>query len=194
MRDAAAIAKELEALFGRIHQERMAEFPLNNAALAVEAVGFRDAPAGALGVLVTPWSINLLLVPAADDRRGAGHKRLHTFPAGAFEFIQSEEEGFGRYETCSLFSPALQFADQDAARMTAIAVLDALFATSSAKASRAEVAMTRVLRGDIAGAEQAANADAEAAEPAPPRPPAAPSRRDLFTGRLRPAASEEATS
>lgn len=191
MPNAAAIARDLEALFGSIHSARMADFPLNNKALQVEAVGFRDTGAGAIGVLVTPWSINLLLVPVDTADGPVGHKRLHSFPAGQFEFIVSAEEGFGNYEICSLFSPALQFADQSGARETAESVLAALFDASQRRAaSRAEIAMNRVFVGDLAAAEEAVHK----AEDARPRPPATPSRRDLFTGRLHPAGPQEPRS
>ena len=47
-------------MFSRIQAERMADVPLLNPALTVETVGFRLWQDSWLGVLITPWSMNLL--------------------------------------------------------------------------------------------------------------------------------------
>jgi [NiFe] hydrogenase assembly HybE family chaperone len=54
-----------------------------------------------------------------------------TFPAGRFEFIHAFEDELGPYRMCSLFSPVLEFADQESAEATAQAVLAELFSTSA---------------------------------------------------------------
>ena len=64
MRAPPQIAAELEGAFARIHRERMADVPILNEALRVEAVGFVARGDEVLGVLVTPWFMNLMLVPA----------------------------------------------------------------------------------------------------------------------------------
>lgn len=119
----------LERVFGNIHQHRMRDVPLCNHALRVEAVGFRRTDDGWLGVLVTPWSMNVLLLPA----RGAhwthmllGAKRWQSLPSGTYEVFGSTEEGVGEYHYFSLFSPMAGFASQDEARSTAAAALGLL--------------------------------------------------------------------
>jgi [NiFe] hydrogenase assembly HybE family chaperone len=95
----------------------------------VEAVGFRGWEGHSLGVLVTPWFINLMLLPEQDEPAGpyrVGAKTLHRFPSGNYEFILCEEPGLGRYRMCSLFSPVHQFEDQAAAVATARACLEAI--------------------------------------------------------------------
>lgn len=130
MGDAAAIAAALERVFDAVWRERMRGLPIVNPALSVEVVGPRFWEGRWLGALVTPWSINLALAPVGDDGAPAlrvGEKRVHAFPAGRFAFIGAFEPGFGRFETCSLFSPVTAFADQETARAAAQAALDALF-------------------------------------------------------------------
>jgi [NiFe] hydrogenase assembly HybE family chaperone len=114
----------LEALFRDIGATRMRGVPMLHPGLAVQAVGFEAADGGALGVLMTPWFMNLVWLPADDAcplpvgttlRRSVGHED--------FDFIAAHEPGFGAFEACSLFSPMFEFADQAAALSTAEHVL-----------------------------------------------------------------------
>lgn len=50
------------------------------------------------------------------------------FPSGDYEFTVADEEHIGIYHLCSLFSPALEFDSHEAARLTALAAAQALFA------------------------------------------------------------------
>ena len=127
MRTPATISKALESVFDGIRAERMAEVPILNDALRVEAVGFREFGDNFLGVLVTPWFMNLMLLPGeagAWDEDRPGEKLRHTLPAGDFEFIAGHEDGIGHYRMCSLFSPMFEFADHEAAVETAAAVME----------------------------------------------------------------------
>lgn len=120
----------LEAAFRAIDQGRMAALPIRHAALRVEAVGFRLWQGAPLGILITPWFMNLLLLPAEPDEWSAlpaGSTLRLTLPAGEFDFQLASEEGVGRYRFCSLFSPMNAFEDQAGAVATAEAVLTALF-------------------------------------------------------------------
>ena len=109
----------------------MADVPILNTALSVEAVGFVPHSDGdhLVGVLITPWFMNLMLVPADADASVAespGETSLRAFPAAEFEFIAGFEDGFGAYRMCSLFSPMFDFADHEAATQTAVAVMDGI--------------------------------------------------------------------
>lgn len=120
----------LTQVFAQIHATRMAGLPFLNPALQVEAVGFRRWQGRWLGVLITPWFMNLLLLPdeaAAWAQVRYGDSLAYTLPAGVFEFISAREEALGDYQSCSLFSPVFEFPTQDAARATALAALEALF-------------------------------------------------------------------
>jgi [NiFe] hydrogenase assembly HybE family chaperone len=118
----------LVAAFRRIGATRMAGMPLCNPALSVEAVAFRDWNAAQVGVLITPWSVNLVVLPgAALDPLGTGEQRVWQFPSGAYEFMGGAEPECGSFDFCSLFSPPDEFAGQDAARAVARAVMAQLF-------------------------------------------------------------------
>jgi [NiFe] hydrogenase assembly HybE family chaperone len=123
----------LVAAFEHIARTRMAGVPVLNPALSVEAVGFEpqaDAAgeSGVVGVLVAPWFMNLIWLPAdaTDESHRIGETRLHVLGGERFEFIGAHEPGIGAYALCSLFSPMFEFADQTAARATAQAVLVSL--------------------------------------------------------------------
>lgn len=119
----------LEAAFRRIEAETMAGVPILNPALCVEAVGFARWQDHWLGILVTPWFMNLVLVPGAADTWQSvapGRRLFRTFPSGDFAFLGSHEPEIGEFQSCSLFSPMGQFADQDGAREVALAALGVL--------------------------------------------------------------------
>lgn len=107
----------------------MADLPFLNPRLRVEAVDFADWQGHWLGVLITPWAMNLLLLPASEQcwpRLTQGAIRRVAFAAGSYDFVASVDARLGELHTCSLFSPVLEFADQDSARQTARAARIAL--------------------------------------------------------------------
>jgi [NiFe] hydrogenase assembly HybE family chaperone len=119
----------METAFTRIQRERMTGVPLLNPALEVQSVGFRRWGNYCLGVLITPWFMNLMLLPLDGnewEELPSGTKINRSFPSGTCEFILGEEEGVGRYLMCSLFSPVFEFQNQQAAVVTAEAVLQSL--------------------------------------------------------------------
>jgi [NiFe] hydrogenase assembly HybE family chaperone len=121
----------VEATFERIRTERMAGMTMLNPALAVAAIGFeRHGEQGRewRGVLVTPWGINLLLLPATEDWPvPAPHERVfRSYPAGTFAFLGNREEGIGDYLACPLVHDMQHFADHETAVLTAQACLAAL--------------------------------------------------------------------
>jgi [NiFe] hydrogenase assembly HybE family chaperone len=128
-----AIAARLEVAFERVHRERMHEVPILNTALGIKAIGTRAVEAGWLSALVTPWFINLMLLPRTfeqmQDFRALplGGTVAHSFPSGHFEFIVGAEDDLGRYQMCSLFSPVLEFESHGAAVITAESAIAALF-------------------------------------------------------------------
>ena len=130
---ALELTRKLEATFGMIERERMGGVPILNPALRVAAVGMRaHGQTWACG-LVTPWFINLMLLPGTPELAAAwsgfsiGTKVSHDFPAGTFEFLCGADEALGPYRMCSLFSPVLEFENQEAALAAAEAAMGALF-------------------------------------------------------------------
>lgn len=124
----------LREVFSRIQVERMADVPLLNPALTVETVGFRLWQDSWLGVLITPWSMNLLALAGVTPFAPLGAHAVDslTLPDGAVDFHGAFEPALGHYRQASLFSPMWQFANQDAARATAEEVMNLLFPAAPA--------------------------------------------------------------
>jgi [NiFe] hydrogenase assembly HybE family chaperone len=125
----ASPADAVEQAFFRIQREQMADVPILNPALNVEAVDFQRWQGHWLGVVVTPWCMSLLLVPGTAENwvsTGDNQRRFVKFPAGNFAFLGSAEGELGEYQSCPLISPMGQFATQYEATMTARASLIAL--------------------------------------------------------------------
>lgn len=131
----------LEQAFSAVAQ-RMQGLGFVNPALRVQAVGFEPWEGLWLGVMVTPWSINLMLLPrnpAAWHPVCAGEKRRYEFPAGRYDFIDAVDSLVGEYRMCSLFSPALEFEDHAAAALVARLARAALFDSAHAMPNEAPV-------------------------------------------------------
>ena len=127
----------------RLVATRMRGLAFVNPALDVEAIAFAPWEGRWLGVLVTPWFMNLILAPndtAAWTRVEPGHKRIYHFPAGAYEFIGARDDVAGEYQMCSLFSPLLHFDDQETARLVARLAREALFDAAHAENAQTPVA------------------------------------------------------
>lgn len=120
------VVDRLVAGYRRIERERMHGLPICNDKLQVEAVGFRPHSRCLCGVLVTPWFMNLVLLPAEGERWCAstfGDKVIWQFNAGDYEFTPAELEGIGTHLSAPLFSTVQDFPDQDTARRVAEEVL-----------------------------------------------------------------------
>jgi len=139
---ARAWPARMEALFKEIHSGQMRGLPFLNEALAVKAVGFRPYEGLLLGVLITPWFMNLILAPGPDqdwsDLPSGGKERI-SFPSGVYEFtyVNRAQDNRGKtgldlapYKACSLFSPMAEFSTMAQAVETAEAVLTVLFDAS----------------------------------------------------------------
>jgi [NiFe] hydrogenase assembly HybE family chaperone len=173
--NAVALARvaQLEQVFAQIGATRMQGVPVLHAALRVQAVDFEvlagEEPPVLLGILITPWFMNLLRLPLLPSAAAAsptpGSKRRHVCGAQVFEFIAAQEDALGAFEACSLFSPMFEFADQAGAVATASEVLKLL------RTPPAEVTMAKPAASSPTGA------------------PAVPSRRGFLFGRSRPGAT-----
>ena len=147
-RDGEQIRCVLEAVFNDILTTRMREMPVLNPALAVRALGFNRYNADWPGILITPWFMNLLLLPGAESNwinQSPGSKFEQPFPYGSFEFTVADEAQLGRYAQCSLFSPMFQFADQAAAVAAAESALQALLTGPAPRA----ISRRDLLRGNL---------------------------------------------
>jgi [NiFe] hydrogenase assembly HybE family chaperone len=130
MNDPASPARLLADTYAAIARTRMEGVALLNPALAVEAVDFETWSHHWLGVLVTPWFMNLVILPRETERWHSvrvGDTVHYAFPAGIFGFIAAHEAPVGELHACSLFSPMFEFADQETARVAAQAARAGLF-------------------------------------------------------------------
>jgi len=174
------VTAALVADFTEIWHATMRDVPLVNKALRVQAVGFRAHDGRPLGVLLSPWFMNLILLPAEGEDWStltAGAKEIVDFPSGQYEFIHNTRDQIGGYKACSLFSPMNDFATQAQAIDVANAVMVALFDP----ANRAETDRAADIRA-TREAELAAAVEADDLDVAPLDP--APSRRQVITGGL----------
>lgn len=118
----------LASVFERIAATRMVGLPILNPALQVQVVGMQPWQGRWAGVLVTPWTLSLAMLPGdlPLDRLAQDQKALWTFPSGSYEFMGMDEPGLGVCHLCSLISPVDEFqsqADAVAAAEAAIAGL-----------------------------------------------------------------------
>ena len=164
----------LEAAFREIHTAQMRGMPIVNDALAVKAVGFRRHDERWLGALVTPWFLNLVLLPGeGDDWSGLvpGAKELIEFPSGLYEFVHANRKGVGAYKACSLFSPMFEFASMLQATETASAALVSLVDPSIREDGAQTAEIRRRREAELAPPPEAVSAPVE---------PMRPSRRALL--------------
>jgi [NiFe] hydrogenase assembly HybE family chaperone len=161
---------ELVANFERIAREIMVGLPFYNEALTVEAIDFAPFGDERIGILVTPWFMNLMLIGDVAEPYGEarnGEKRVVDLPSGPQTFLRGGDESFGMFYAHSLASPLTAYVSQDQARAIARAALARLLSPPPADVS-----------------------SQESSRPAAAR--AAPSRRTLFTFAGRPAAADPA--
>ncbi|MCF6209603.1 MAG: [NiFe]-hydrogenase assembly chaperone HybE [Gammaproteobacteria bacterium] len=187
---------DLEAVFSAIQRERMVDIPILNPRLEVRAVGFQDWDGHWLGVLITPWFMNLMLLPGEGKiwpEMATGDKLSHVLPSGRYEFIVGDENDIGQYQMCSLFSPMFEFEDQAAVVATAEAVMAAIFDQANKdEAMTRESEIVRLWQGEentedvepsIVPTTDEAQTEQEAAPPSLQERIEKPlSRRDLLRG------------
>lgn len=150
--DGEQISRTLETVFNGILETRMRDLPVINPALSVQAVGFNLFNEDCLGVLITPWFMNLLLLPGPDSswrEQPPGSKFEQSFPYGTFEFTLAHEAQLGTYALCSLFSPMFQFDNQSAALGAAQSALQGLLTAPAARV----VSRRNLLRGSFGSRE-----------------------------------------
>lgn len=115
--------------FTQIGHERLEGLPVYNANLQVEAIDFQPCEHGLVGALVTPWFINILLLPG-NVRTWRQHElgTKHTFElaTGEQQFVLGDDEVVGRYFFRSVVSPPHCYKQQADARHAAQLALQKL--------------------------------------------------------------------
>jgi [NiFe] hydrogenase assembly HybE family chaperone len=157
---AGVIGRRLEARYREIAAHSMAGLPICNPALDVAASGFRTYGGRVFGIITTPWFMNLVaadlpeIVPSGAAAMGATVRI--GLPAGEVEFIAGELDGFGRLDSCSLFSPVFEFETMQAAVETAEEAARAFFdpaALAPPPSQPVELNRRDLLRGRLRQAE-----------------------------------------
>ena len=136
------LIQTLEKVFGEIARTRMADVPIINSALRVETVGFREWQERWVGVLVTPWTINLVLLPGADaplSPLALDEKTTWNFPSGAYEFMGLNDPVIGTCHICSLISPVTEFSSHAEAVAVAQEIITVLFAEEAQVSELAKI-------------------------------------------------------
>lgn len=145
-------AKKLEEVFNDIAATRMAGLPICNEAVRVQAVGFREWQGHHVGVLVTPWTMNLVLMQGDGEQLktlGPDEKMTWEFPSGKYDFMGLNEAALGACQICSLISPLSGIASHEDAVSIASQVMTALFvAPQGGQADHREVAETARIKGE----------------------------------------------
>lgn len=113
----------LVAHYEQVWQTRMHDMPFVNPALAVATVGFIRQQGDWLGVVVTPWFINLFLFFGGGELWGdipAGERRYLSLPCGTLQFIADDDPDLGPYQYCPLIAPVSSIPDMATARQAAL--------------------------------------------------------------------------
>jgi [NiFe] hydrogenase assembly HybE family chaperone len=189
MHDLEQLTRRIEETFNRIHEEQMQGIPLLNPMLQVTTVGFQDYQGRSVGIVITPWMMNLVMFPGENEDWGdmqLGHKQPHRFPANRYKFMVNEIDGIGRCQTHSLYSPMHEFANQEHAEAAARSFMQTLMVEVEEPDEDPydEELLGRILRGEeeseididgYAAAEQASGTGEENQAPMI-------SRRELLRG------------
>ncbi|MEJ2455931.1 MAG: [NiFe]-hydrogenase assembly chaperone HybE [Candidatus Thiodiazotropha sp.] len=192
MTDLKALSHKIEAVFRRIEQETMQGIPLLNPALQVQTIGFQSYEGRTLGVVITPWMMSLMLLPAEGEDWSAlklGDKQHHRLPANAFRFMVNEIDDIGICQTHSLYSPMNEFMNQEHAVAAAESFMQTLMVEVEHPDTdpHDEELLGRILRGEetpevelngFALAESHADSDCPAAGDQPGL-----TRREFLRGR-----------
>lgn len=145
----------LEHMYRRIGKTSMHDLPFVNAALSVEALGFRRWRGDWVGAVITPWFINLFVVPGGGELWSdlpAGDRCKIAFPLGELEFIADNDASaeIPAHQYCPLFAPPSQFNSQEGARAAAEEALRVMFTSPPAepapKPERPDVSRRAFLR------------------------------------------------
>jgi [NiFe] hydrogenase assembly HybE family chaperone len=127
------VIDNLVRAYRHIGDERISGLPIYHDKLLVEAVGFQAWEGRLVGVLITPWFMNLVLLPGDEEEcpdLSAGSATDWEFPSGTYQFRTSVVEGVGVHLSAVLFSNVKAFPDQDTARAVAQEVMIRMFQES----------------------------------------------------------------
>ena len=192
--------RKLEDAFNAIYKERMHDVPVINERIKVSVIGFQRWQNSYLCIMITPWFMNLMLLPGEDenwDELLETTSVRHTFPSGNYQFLVGFEADIGKYQMCSLFSPMFEFTDNAAAIDTAEVAIKELMNCENIEHSDIDSHQIAAIwdgseehpdkvaaREEAEKAKMKANAEAPARKPLKERMAQPISRRRLLRGAL----------
>lgn len=162
----------LERHFCRVHETRMAGLPFLNAALDVAVAACARVDGDWLAALVTPWSIQLVLLPGGGTLwrdTAAGARHTLSLPVGDLVFIGEAAEHATDLVPAFLYCPLITPPDDIANTDEACAI--------------AREALATVLKPLPARAPDTTGAPPSDEAVPSPRTPPSPSRRAFLRGR-----------
>ena len=103
--------------------------PIVNTDLDIEAVGFRPLAEHSFGILITPWFMNLVLLPGSEEwsEREQGKRIRVVLPHEEIDFNVTHDDAIGTHLTAVLFRTVADFPDQDTAVEIATEIMRTLF-------------------------------------------------------------------
>ncbi len=121
--------KRLVEYYETVFEERFRDLPIINPALRVESVGFRGLEEHEFGALITPWFINLVLLPGSERWNDSPQGSVCNIelPGGMVDFTVSHDEVLGTTLSAALFGTVTEFPNQETAREIARETLRLLF-------------------------------------------------------------------
>jgi [NiFe] hydrogenase assembly HybE family chaperone len=134
--DVSASPGDLLRHYEHIHASRMRGLPLLNPALCVAVLGFRPHAEDQVGVLLTPWFMNLIVLPgdgAGDAEQG--DRLAYALPGEVLEMTVHCDETLGRYLSAVLYRDVSAIPDMHTARRLAADILARLFAERASPAA-----------------------------------------------------------
>lgn len=104
-------AELITQAFRQIEQNQMQGLPVCNEQLTTEIVGLTRFQAYWVGALITPWTLQMIMLPATADAEQLveSDHRTYEFPQGKVVFMTTENEALGPYQSCALMSPLHSF-------------------------------------------------------------------------------------
>jgi [NiFe] hydrogenase assembly HybE family chaperone len=119
----------LEQHYQHVWQTRMRGLPFVNSSLEVEVIEFVRHEGDWLGVIVTPWFLNLFLLSGGGSLWSdiAAGERCHVqLPCGRLQFIADDDPDIGPYQYCPLIAPVSELPDAGTAHQAALDALKAV--------------------------------------------------------------------
>ena len=113
-------SQTIEQVFNCTHQQQMQDLPFINPAVQVAAIDFALYEQDWLGILLTPWMLNIMLLPGPEREwtefktSAVGEKINLNFSNGEYTFMLNQHPQLGQFLSCSLLSPVNDIRDQAA--------------------------------------------------------------------------------